>query len=51
MNQVGSSTLEVGTVIIALDTHMAIIQIQIGKKYNKKCVARQRFWNIYHHNS
>jgi hypothetical protein len=31
MNQVGSSTLEVGTITIAINNHMAIIQIQIGK--------------------
>jgi len=29
--QVGSSVLEVGTTVIAIDNHMAIILVQIGK--------------------
>jgi hypothetical protein len=29
--QVGSSIVEVGTVALAIDNHMAIIQVQIGK--------------------
>jgi len=35
MNQVGFSALEVGTTTIAIDNHMAIIQIQIGKNIIK----------------
>jgi len=29
--QVGSLVLEVGTTVVAIDNHMAIIQVQIGK--------------------
>ncbi len=29
--QVGSSIPEVGTIVIAIDTHMVVIQVQIGK--------------------
>jgi hypothetical protein len=46
MNQVGSSTLEVGTIIIAIDNHMAIIQIQIGKNTIKN-VLLDRGSGIY----
>jgi hypothetical protein len=37
---------EVGTIVVAKDNHMKIIQVQIGKNiYNRRCVTRWRFWS------
>jgi hypothetical protein len=41
--QVSSSIPKVGTTVVAIDNHMAIIQIQIKKENKKGCVARWKF--------
>jgi hypothetical protein len=39
---VGSSIPEVGTIVVTIDNHMVVIQVEIGKntieEYNRRCV-------------
>ncbi len=41
--QIGSLVSKVGTTTVAIDNHMTIIQVQIGKNTQRGCVAKWRF--------
>ncbi len=41
--QVGSLIPKVGTTIVAINNHMAIIQVHFGKNTVKRCVTGWRF--------